>query len=70
MSGFAYMACPVESVDSATGQCAVPLVAVEPPTLFPALSISDGATISAAICAVWAVGFVIREIRRHIARAL
>jgi len=33
-------------------------------TLLPSLSISDGITISAAVLAVWAVGFGIKALRR------
>lgn len=64
MSGYAYAACPVDSVDASTGSCTVPVVYVEPPQFLPPLSISDAVTISMAIAAAWAVGFGVKAVRR------
>lgn len=56
---------PASSTSAGTtpASCTVPYFAPQQGVL-PSLSIGDGITISMAVCAVWAIGFGIKSIRR------
>lgn len=59
------MVCDDADYDAATATCAAP-VWVPDAGIFPPLSASDGAAISAAILSVWVVGAAARWVRKSL----
>ncbi|PZO65222.1 MAG: hypothetical protein DI635_04095 [Pseudoxanthomonas suwonensis] len=55
--------CKASDYDVATGTCAAPFYDLAP-ALLPRLSATEGATLSAAIVGVWAIGFFIKSARQ------
>jgi hypothetical protein len=51
------LSCKVSDYDAATGVCAAPFYS-NPPGVFPALTLEQGAVIAFGIVGVWTVGLV------------
>lgn len=60
--------CAEADYDAQTGQCAAP-VWEDDAGLLPPLSGAEGLQIAAAIGAVWALGFGVRQLRKLLERA-
>lgn len=60
-------ACAPADVDAVTGQCShIVWVQQTAGGVFPPLSATQGVEISGAVVACWAVGFIVRVIRKQI----